>query len=183
MLRRPQIDHILRAAAAVTNHTRFVVVGTGAVIMASRRPVPASMMMTEEIDLYPDGVDDPDPVSDLIDGTIGQGSLFHRTFKYYGDGVSPGTAIMPLDWRSRAIEYHGPAAPGVIALCPDPNDVAIAKLCAWRDKDIAWLRDALVAGIVGVAAMRQQLGAGLPAEAPPAVEVERRLSALVAGHS
>jgi hypothetical protein len=33
MLRRPDIDHILRAAAVITDHARFVVVGTGAVII------------------------------------------------------------------------------------------------------------------------------------------------------
>lgn len=178
MLRRPQIDHILRAAAAVTNHARFVVVGSGAVIIASRKPVPASMMMTDEIDLYSDGVADHEPLGDLIDGTIGQGSMFHRTFHYYGDGVGPETAIMPLDWRGRSTEYHGAEAPGVVAICPDPHDVALAKLCAWREKDIQWLRDALAAGIIGIAQMRANLRAGMPDAAPSAEVIETRLMAL-----
>jgi hypothetical protein len=55
MLRRPDIDHILRAAAVITNHARFVVVGTGAVILIARH-IPAAMMQTAEIDLYADGV-------------------------------------------------------------------------------------------------------------------------------
>src|ERR1700693_500550 len=93
MLRVPDIDHILRAAAAITNHARFVVVGTGAVIITATH-IPAEMMMTAEIDLYADGIADPEPISDLIDATIGQGSMFHRTFHYYGDGVGPRTAIM-----------------------------------------------------------------------------------------
>jgi hypothetical protein len=105
-------------------------VGTGAVIAAARQPVPAAMMMTQELDLYPDGVADPEPLTDLLDGTIGQGSMFHRTFHYHADGIGPATAIMPLDWRARATEYRGAEAPGVVAPCPDPDDVAIAKLCA-----------------------------------------------------
>ena len=103
MLRKENIDHILRAAAAVTNQSSFVLIGTGAVI-ATARHVPASMMMTPEIDLYVEG-DDNETFSHLIDATIGQGSMFHRTFRYYGGGVGPRTAIMPGDWRSRAIVY------------------------------------------------------------------------------
>jgi hypothetical protein len=37
----------------------------------------------------------------LIDGAIGRLSLFHKTFGYYGDGVSSRTAIMPTDWREK----------------------------------------------------------------------------------
>jgi hypothetical protein len=63
----------------ITNHARLVVVGTGAVILTARH-IPAAMMLTAEIDLYADGVADPEPISDLIDATIGHGSMFHRTF-------------------------------------------------------------------------------------------------------
>ena len=49
MLRRPDIDHILRAAAVLSNHVRFVVVGTGAVIIMAKH-IPTEMMMTTEID-------------------------------------------------------------------------------------------------------------------------------------
>ena len=119
MLRRSDIDHILRAAAVITNHRRFVVVGTGTVIITAKH-VPASMMLTPEIDLYADGIADPEPISDLIDATIGHGSMFHRTFNYYGDGVGPNTAIMPKDWRFRSTEYTPPdgSAPPV---CPGPK--------------------------------------------------------------
>ena len=37
MLRHDDIDHILRAAAGITNHRRFVVIGTGAVIFTARQ--------------------------------------------------------------------------------------------------------------------------------------------------
>jgi hypothetical protein len=119
MPRRPDIDHILRAAAVLSNHARFVVVGTGAVIITAKH-IPAEMMMTAEIDLYADGIADPEPISDLIDATIGHGSMFHRTFHYYGDGVSPGTAIMPMDWRIRATEYDVPDS-GAVAICPSAD--------------------------------------------------------------
>ena len=178
MLRRDDIDHILRAAASITNHRRFVVIGTGAVIITARH-IPAAMRLTPEIDLYADGIADPEPVSDLIDATIGHGSMFHRTFHYYGDGVSPNTAIMPADWRLRATEYTPPDG-SVTAVCPSADDIAIAKLTAWRDKDRDWLHDAVRSGIVNLATVERLVHAGLPVGAPGATELGRRLKALVA---
>jgi hypothetical protein len=52
--------------------------GTGAVIITVRH-IPASMVMTDKIGLLADGVADPEPLSDPIDGTIGQGSLFNHS--------------------------------------------------------------------------------------------------------
>ncbi|WP_158928638.1 DUF6036 family nucleotidyltransferase [Acidisphaera sp. S103] len=178
MLRRPDIDHILRAAAVLSNHTRFVVVGTGAVIITAKH-IPAAMMMTAEIDLYADGVADPEPISDLIDATIGHGSMFHRTFHYYGDGVSPGTAIMPADWRTRATEYDVPDG-SAVAICPSADDIAVAKLCAGRDKDRDWLRAAFQADVANAKRVGALLRKGLPEAAPDVSELERRLAGLTA---
>jgi hypothetical protein len=176
VLRRCDIDHILRAAASLTNHPRFVVVGTGAVIITARH-IPASMMMTEEIDLYAEDVADSQLLSDLIDGTIGHGSLFHRTFRYYGDGVSPETAIMPPDWRSRATEYGTPDG-SATAICPSPDDIAVAKLCAWRDKDQTWLREAIESGLVDHRRLAALTTARLPDAAPELMERQRRVRSL-----
>ena len=93
-------------AASVTNRNQFVMVATGAVI-ATAQHIPVSMMLTSEIDIYVEGPDS-EAISDQIDGAIGNGSMFHRTFRYYGDGVSPTTAIMPMDWKSRATTYTIP---------------------------------------------------------------------------
>jgi hypothetical protein len=146
------------------------------VIITARR-IPARMMMTQEIDIYADGVADPEPISDLIDASIGEGSQFHRTFSYYGDGVSPGTAIMPDDWRSRAIEYLTPDRL-VTAICPSANDIAIAKLCAWREKDRDWLRVAVDAGVISTDRIEKLLRTPLPRSAPDLAERLRRLDIL-----
>ena len=176
MLRRANIDHILRAAAALSGHQRFVMVGTGAVI-ATARHIPAAMMLTREIDIYADGSADPEAISDLIDASIGHDLLFDRTFGYYGDGVGPRTAIMPEDWRRRAIEYRTPAGEAT-ALCPSAEDVAIAKLCAWREKDQSWLREALRARIAAPDQIESLLTREMPPEAPATDELRRRLRAV-----
>jgi hypothetical protein len=174
MLRRSDIDHILRAAASLSGYSRFVMVDTGAVIAIARH-IPAVMMMTEEIDIYAEDAADIALVSDLIDGSIGRYSLFHKTFGYYGDGVSPSTAVMPLDWRSRAVEYVTPDGLAT-AICPSANDIAIAKLTAWREKDQAWLREALRSGIAKADRIAALLQTTLSPSAPAADELARRLS-------
>jgi hypothetical protein len=173
MLRRSDIDHILRAAAALTGHARFVMVGTGAVI-ATAKHIPVAMMLTNEIDIYADGVPDPEPISDLIDASIGHLSQFDRTFGYYGDGVSARTAVMPVDWRTRASEYVTLDALAT-AVCPSADDIAIAKLCAWREKDQAWLREAVRYGIVKADSIAALLRTELLAESPDPDELRRRL--------
>ena len=139
MIMRPgRIEHLLRAAANVTGQNKFVLVGSAAVIVR-RRKLPADMMVTPEIDIYAPDAEDIEAVSEMIDSNIGQGSRFHDEFGYYGDGVSPATAKMPSDWQTRAIEYQGVECPGIIAIVPEENDVALAKLAAWREKDQDWL--------------------------------------------
>ncbi len=39
--------------------------------------------------------------ADLIDGAIGQASMFHDTFGYYAQGVVEATAVLPSGWRAR----------------------------------------------------------------------------------
>lgn len=184
IMRRKSIDHILRAAADVTKQTKFVLVGSAAVIARSRH-IPLDMMITPEIDIYAPDAADIEFASELIDGSIGQGSQFHDTFGYYGDGVSAATAKMPLDWRERAIEYAGPECPGVVAIVPEENDVALAKLAAWREKDRMWLRQGVKAGIVSIEIMTSRLDRMPEPNAegnPPAREtLKERLNSLATG--
>ena len=105
--------------------------------------------------------------------------MFHRTFGYYGDGVSSRTAIMPLDWRTRAVEYATPDGLA-IALCPSAEDIAIAKLCAWREKDQAWLREAFRSGVAKADKAAALLRGALPEAAPAREELARRLSVATA---
>lgn len=121
---------MLRAVANATGHKTFVVVGASAVIARLGGHLSAPMIATAEVDLYAFEVANADELSDVIDANLGQESLFHSTHGYYADGVSPETAKMPSDWLSRAIKYKPSEAPGVTAILPDVNDIALAKLVA-----------------------------------------------------
>jgi hypothetical protein len=93
-------------------------------------------------------------------------------------GVGPETAILPVDWGLRAKEYSSPGTGGVVAIVPHPNDIALAKLCAGREKDMAWLRAAARDQIVDLLMMRASL-AQLPAGRAPGLRVlEQRLMSI-----
>jgi hypothetical protein len=180
-LRKADIAHLVRAATGVTGRESFVIIGTGAVI-AQLRTVPLDLMETREIDIYVPDAPDGDDMSDLIDGSIGEGSPFDTTFGYYAHGVGPLTACLPDDWMVRAVRYELPNLPGVVCLCPEVNDIALSKVCAWREKDRAWLAAGLSTGVLSLSAMFARAGTINNPNAPARDEVGRRLVLLGDSH-
>jgi len=130
---REQLEHVLRAAAAIAQENSLVTVGSQAVLLPFPN-APAELLMSREIDLYP--ALHPER-ADLIDGAIGALSSFDETFGYYADGVGPETAVMPADWMNFAsLHYIG----DVTAICPEIHDLAVSKCVAGREKDEAFVR-------------------------------------------
>jgi hypothetical protein len=163
IMQRDKVDHVLRAAASVTGHRVFVLIGSAALIARIKGPTPASMLMTQEVDIYAFDVGNVEELSDMIDGSLGQNSPFHTSFGFYADGVSPETAKMPSDWMTRASRYSSPACPGVTAIVPEENDLALAKLVAWREKDIDWLGTGVAHRILSLDEMEARLDRVPPA--------------------
>ncbi len=130
-MKREQVEHILRAAGAITGRKEWVIVGSQA-ILAAITDAPDEITVSEELDLYAPG---DEYASDLLDGSIGERSPFHETFGYYAHGVGAETATLPSRWRERAAIIRSEATEGVIGICPHPSDLAISKLAAWREKD------------------------------------------------
>lgn len=134
-MNRDQVEHILRAAGAITGRKEWVIVGSQA-ILGAITDAPDEITVSEELDLYAPG---DEHASDLLDGSIGERSPFHETFGYYAHGVGDATATLPSRWRERAIIIRSDATAGVTGICPHPADLAISKLAAWREKDRAFL--------------------------------------------
>jgi hypothetical protein len=147
---REGLDHLLRAAGDLTEHKRFVLVGSSA-IFAWFDDVPDAMTMSREADLFASDVSDEEVerIADLLEN-IGQLSPFDDTHGYYVDGVGAETAQLPSDWRMRAKIYSSPATGGVVAVVPHPEDIAVSKLFAGREKDMDWLRAASGAGFIAL---------------------------------
>ncbi|MDP3746713.1 MAG: hypothetical protein Q8Q88_06645 [Phenylobacterium sp.] len=154
---RRELDHLLRAAGDLTGHKRFVLVGSNA-IFAWYEHVPERMMISREADMFASDVsdDEVERISDLLEN-IGQLSVFDDTHGYHVDGVGPETAKLPSDWRERCRIYVSPATNGVEAVVPHPEDIAVSKLFAGREKDLDWVSAAHGAGFIDLAEVASRI--------------------------
>jgi hypothetical protein len=138
-MKRHELEHILRAASAVTNHSDIVVIGSQA-LLGQFPDAPAQLLVSMEADVYPKGRAD---LSIQIDGAIGERSLFHETFGYYAHGVDETTATLPGGWQERLVPIRNENTGGATGWCLEAHDLAVSKLVAGREKDLEFVRGLL----------------------------------------
>jgi len=114
-----------------------VVIGSQSVLGQFPR-APAALLASMEADVYPRNKPE---LSDLVDGSIGEGSFFHQRFGYYAQGVGRETATLPDGWEERLVSVHNENTGGVEGLCLEVHDLAISKYVAGRDKDLEFTRE------------------------------------------
>lgn len=146
MIRRDQVDRIIRAASLATGRNDLVLVGSTS-IFAHAKHIPAEMLQTNEVDLFSPDPSDVLRVREIIDGALGPASEFEQTFGAHGDAVDPAIIKLPRDWQERASTYRTQFE-GITATVPALDDVAIAKMMAWRDKDKTWIKAGLRMGLI-----------------------------------
>ena len=130
---RDQFEHAVRASGAILDTDRVLVIGSQAIHASIDESLPEAER-SMEIDIS--ALEDQDgSKADLIDGSIGELSIFQETFGYYAQGVTPDTAVLPSGWRDRLVPYSSPGTNGVTALCLEPHDLWISKAVAGRAKD------------------------------------------------
>jgi hypothetical protein len=124
-MRREQLDHLLRAAWAISGTADLVVVGSQAILASESNP-PNALLVSIEADIF-SLRDTPHDQSDadLIDGSIGELSPFHQTFGYYAHGVSERTAVLPVGWRDRLVRLQATADPKGPGWCISAMDLAV----------------------------------------------------------
>lgn len=133
---REQLEHVIRASAAITGVADIVVIGSQSVLGAFPK-APAELLISLEADVYP--LQHPQ-LGELIDGSIGEGSPFDRSFGYYAHGVDETTAILPEGWRDRLVLVTGENTRDARGWCLEVHDLAIAKYAAGREKDLDYTR-------------------------------------------
>lgn len=153
-MQRDQLEHLIRAAGAICTSRRILVIGSQAILGALPRGAPARALASVEADLVP--LDAPDR-TDLISGSLGEGSPFHERFGYYADGVEVATARLPEGWRHRLIRIDNPNTNGYVGLCLELHDLLIAKYVAGRDKDQEFAAAVIAAGLVKRATLERRL--------------------------
>lgn len=154
-MKRNELEHILRAASAVTNQPNIVVIGSQS-ILAQFPDAPVELLASIEADVFPRS--DP-ALSIQIDGAIGERSLFHQTFGYYAHGVDETTATLPSGWQDRLIPIRNENTGGATGWCLDVHDLAVSKLVAGREKDLLFIRGLLKHGLANPARIEELLRA------------------------
>lgn len=130
-MERDDLEHLIRAAAAVTHEYEFIIVGSQAILGSVSNPQP-ELKMSMEADMYPRSAPEK---SNLIDGTLGEGSRFHDTHRYYAQGVGPETATLPEGWQERLHRVQTRATELKVGYCLDVLDLFMSKAFANREKD------------------------------------------------
>ena len=132
-MNKAQFEHTVLAAGVILGESEVLVIGSQAIhasidykLGEAERSIEVDISSLNNLD---------GSKADLIDGSIGELSIFQDTFGYYVQGVTPQTAVLPDDWRGRLIPYLTPGANGVTALCLEPHDLLISKAVAGRPKD------------------------------------------------
>lgn len=131
-MRYDQLEHAIRAACDVSGDDELIIFGSQA-ILATAPDAPPALRASIEIDIqaktYPDR-------TDLIDGALGEDSLFHATHGFYVHGVSIEAATLPAGWEGRTIAVrHSVGDRGGTGHCIEAHDLAASKLVANREKD------------------------------------------------
>lgn len=156
-MKREQLEHLLRAAAAIAGVTDLVVIGSQAILGTYPEwELPRQATMSVEADIAVD-VDlarldvaaDETELADRIDGAIGEGSMFHQTYGYYAQGVETATAVLTDGWRARLVPVICETAdPICVGWCLERNDLWVSKAAAGREKDKEFCRALAQADLV-----------------------------------
>lgn len=152
---RLELEHIIRAAAGTANVRDIVVIGSQA-ILATFPDAPAELTVSKEADVFPREAPER---SIVIDGAIGELSLFHQTFGYWAHGVDESTAILPDGWRSRLVRVENSNTMGAVGWCLEPHDLAVSKLAAGREKDFAFVEALIQWKLISADTVRERLRA------------------------
>lgn len=152
-MRRRDLEHLIRASTQIADDQELIIIGSQS-ILGQFPDAPASLLVSVEADVYPRNHPER---SDLIDGSIGEGSPFHDTFGYYAQGVGATTATLPAGWEQRLVAICNENTRGATGWCLEPHDLVVSKLVAGREKDLLFAQDAVRHGLVSAATLALRL--------------------------
>lgn len=144
-MNREQLEHAIRASGDLLKEEQIVLVGSQSILGAFPEGLPSDVLLSKEIDVMM--LEDPrDEKQHLINGQLGELTHFDTTHGFFVEAVGENLCRFPPGWRARVIEVNTPGTNGITGLCPDPHDLAIAKLLAGREKDTAYVAALLKSG-------------------------------------
>jgi hypothetical protein len=154
---REQLAHVVRAAATVVGVDDVIVLGSQAILATVddvelpyevTRSIEADIAVDHEISRISLGVDRAD-LALLIEGALGEGSMFHATYGYYAEGVEIEVAVLAEGWRERLVPLISESVAGAkVGWCLSASDVWISKAAAGRTKDAEYCTALAAASLV-----------------------------------
>jgi hypothetical protein len=165
-VRRDQLEHAIRAACQIAGLTEVIIVGSQAILGTfTDDELPFYATRSLEIDILPIGDDTGEitRLADVIEGVAGEFSSFAQLHGFSIDGVDLQTSVLPEGWRDRLVKVQNQntAAPSgepqFIGLCLDKEDLCVAKLCAFREKDQNFVEALITAQLVDPAVITARL--------------------------
>lgn len=142
---RAQLEHLIRASATIADDDELIIIESQSVL-GQYPDAPAELRASMEADLFPKNHPER---WDLIDGSIGEGSMFQQTFGYFAQGVDETTATLPEGWRERLVAIRTPATRGATGWALEIHDLLISKYVANRPKDRDFIRAAIAHRLAG----------------------------------
>ena len=152
-MKRSDLEHIIRASSANADTDEIVIVGSQAILGTIPDP-PGELCESMEADVFPKKKPKD---SILIDGAIGENSIFHQTFGYYAHGVGRDTAVLPEGAFTRLVPVSNENTRGNTGWCLELHDLAVSKLVAGREKDIAFVSAMLKHKLIRADTVRERL--------------------------
>ncbi|MDP9906758.1 DUF6036 family nucleotidyltransferase [Arthrobacter bambusae] len=139
-MRRDELEHAIRAATDVIHGDRVIVIGSQSILGSfTEDQLPATITMSDAVDIAPFSDDDAGTLADSIDSVLGEWSPFHKEFGFYVQAAERETAVLPDDWEYRLVGVRNERTRNSTGLCLDPYDLCAAKLIAARPKDHAFV--------------------------------------------
>lgn len=165
-MRRDQLEHAIRTACQIIQQPEVIVVGSQAILGTyDESQLPAAATMSIEVDILPMAETDEETarLADLIEGVAGEFSTFEELHGFSIDGVDLVTAVLPEGWRERLIKVQNantaaPAGePRFTGWCLDKEDLCVAKLAAFREKDRNFVAALVKADLVNAGLIASRL--------------------------
>lgn len=156
-MRKDQLEHAIRTACQIIGHSEVIVVGSQSILGSiPDEALPPAATMSMEVDILPVADDNEESarLADLIEGVAGEFSSFEELHGFSIDGVDLTAFVLPGGWRSRLVRVQNintaapEGHPQFTGWCLDEEDLCVAKLCAFREKDRNFVRALLDAHLV-----------------------------------
>ncbi|MBC8184421.1 hypothetical protein H8E88_25275 [candidate division KSB1 bacterium] len=170
-MNRNELEHIIRASGEIAEVKKVIVFGSQSILAQFpdvSKPISkfdnsniSILIQNREILIRSIEADIMIPNSkektELVEGVMGELSLFHDTFGYYAQGVDLTTSKLPEGWEDRLVEICNENTNGISGMCLEIHDLMISKLYAGRKKDIEFFKAAVNSSLISMETLSKRL--------------------------